>query len=442
MVLLIKNIKGKKLLKQFQDHNRKGKRSHFSLFIFHSLFILSFFNIAFSQDTLEDYIKIAIENHPKLQADSLQYQALLESVNEVGNLMDTQFSGGVFLSTPETRVGPQNIKLGANQQFPWIGTQKAQKEVVKTKANVQLENIRETQFQLKYKTQSTYYQLGQIQQKIAVLQENLELLDTYERLALKNLENNLATMADVLKIRMAKNELDTKIENQKNNLEVQKRNFNRILNRDRAESIVIQPLEESIHLPLLDSLSSFKNHPLVNRFEKERRVIEKESQANQKESLPKIGFGLDYVLVSKRSDMNVSDNGKDIVMPMVSLSIPLFNKKYKAKAKRLQIQNEANYLAEQDQIITLENTLDNALNQSVTNTKNIETYNQNITESKRVQKLVITNYTTGRMDYDEILEIQELTLRYQLLKIDELNSLYQQKALMEYLLIQNTNKNE
>ncbi len=439
MLLYIKN---KEILKQVQNDSEKIKSSNFSFFIFHFSFILSFFNFVFSQDKLEDYIKIAIENHPKLQADSLQYQAILESVNEVGNIMDTQFSGGVFLSTPETRVGPQNVKLGAKQQFPWLGTQKAQKEVVKTQADVQLERIRDTQFQLRYKTQLNYYQLSETEQKIVILKENLALLDTYERLALKNLENNLATMADVLKIRMSKNELNTQIENEKSNLEVQKRDFNRMLYRNREEFIQIEPLEESVNLPLLDSLSDFENHPLVNRFEKERTVLEKESQANQKESLPKVGFGLDYVLVSERSDLNVADNGKDIVMPMVSLSIPLFNKKYKAKAKRLQIQNEANYLAEKDQIITLENMLDNALNQFVTSKKNVETYNQNITESKRVQKLVITNYTTGRMDYDEILEIQELTLRYQLLKIKELHSLYQQKALMEYLLTQNTNKNE
>ena len=43
-----------------------------------------------------------------------------------------------------------------------------------------------------------------------------------------------------------------------------------------------------------------------------------------------LGFGLDYIYVEKRPDMNFSDNGKDIIMPMVSLSIPVFNKKYKS----------------------------------------------------------------------------------------------------------------
>ena len=52
---------------------------------------------------------------------------------------------------------------------------------------------------------------------------------------------------------------------------------------------------------------------------------------NQKENKPTIGFGLDYVNVSNRTDLNFSDNGKDILMPMLSISIPIFNTTYKSK---------------------------------------------------------------------------------------------------------------
>ena len=48
-----------------------------------------------------------------------------------------------------------------------------------------------------------------------------------------------------------------------------------------------------------------------------------------------IGFGLDYIPVEKRPNMDFADNGKDIFMPMVSLSLPIFNKKYKLKKSQL-----------------------------------------------------------------------------------------------------------
>lgn len=47
-----------------------------------------------------------------------------------------------------------------------------------------------------------------------------------------------------------------------------------------------------------------------------------------------IGIGLQYSLLSKRMDMGIpttSMNGKDMIMPMVSLSIPIYRKKYSAQ---------------------------------------------------------------------------------------------------------------
>ena len=46
-----------------------------------------------------------------------------------------------------------------------------------------------------------------------------------------------------------------------------------------------------------------------------------------------IGFGLDYIDVSESPNMIFSENGKDILMPMISVSIPIFNKKYKSQNK-------------------------------------------------------------------------------------------------------------
>ena len=64
-------------------------------------------------------------------------------------------------------------------------------------------------------------------------------------------------------------------------------------------------------------------HPELLKYDKLYESIEQSELLNLKESSPMIGFGLDYINVSERPDMNLSDNGKDIVMPMVSLSIPM-----------------------------------------------------------------------------------------------------------------------
>ena len=81
-------------------------------------------------------------------------------------------------------------------------------------------------------------------------------------------------------------------------------------------------------------------HPELLKYDKLYQSIEKSELLNQKENKPMIGFGLDYVNVSNRTDLNFSDNGKDILMPMLSISIPIFNTTYKSKTKQNELQQQ------------------------------------------------------------------------------------------------------
>lgn len=73
------------------------------------------------------------------------------------------------------------------------------------------------------------------------------------------------------------------------------------------------------------------------KYDKLFQSVEQSELLNQKERKPMVGFGLDYIAVSERPNMSFGDNGKDIVMPMISLSIPILNK------NTIQKQNKINY---------------------------------------------------------------------------------------------------
>lgn len=81
-------------------------------------------------------------------------------------------------------------------------------------------------------------------------------------------------------------------------------------------------------------------HPELLKYDKRYYFVEQSELLKQKERYPMIGFGLDYIAVSERPDINFSDNGKDIVMPMISVSIPIFNSKYKSQTKQNELQQQ------------------------------------------------------------------------------------------------------
>jgi hypothetical protein len=106
-------------------------------------------------------------------------------------------------------------------------------------------------------------------------------------------------------------------------------------------------------------------HPELLKYDKLYHSVEQSELLNQKESSPMIGFGLDYINLNKRPDMNFSDNGKDIIMPMVSVSIPIFNNKYKSQTKQNELKQQAVLAQKQERLNTLETILDKAVSDRI-----------------------------------------------------------------------------
>jgi outer membrane protein TolC len=149
-----------------------------------------------------------------------------------------------------------------------------------------------------------------------------------------------------------------------------------------------------------------------------------------------IGFGLDYIPVSKRPDMSFSDNGKDVFMPMISVSVPLFNNKYKSTS----LQNELKQLEITSQRDNRLNVLETAFAQAISqrNQARIKyaTQVKNLKQANDAEEILIKNYETGTIDFNDVLEIQELQLKFQINQIEAITTYYAQSAVVNYLITQ------
>ena len=163
----------------------------------------------------------------------------------------------------------------------------------------------------------------------------------------------------------------------------------------------------------------------------------KSELAIKKEGLPKIGLGLDYVFIENRAVDNLLDNGKDIIMPMVSVSVPLFSKKYSSKQKQLQLEQKA--------IETIRAETTNQLNSvyeiALANLKNaeraIKTQTDNLTQAEQAERVLLASYQTSKLDFVQILEIQQLKLKFQLNRITAEKQYAIQQAVIEFLTSDN-----
>ncbi|NVK08058.1 MAG: TolC family protein [Tenacibaculum sp.] len=400
-----------------------------------TLFLASvFFAFTMQGQNLQEYIETALENNPEVQQFDIKYKRISEKKEEVNTLPNTEFGAGYFVSTPETRTGPQRFKLSVKQMIPFFGTITARENYVSSLADAAYQDIVVVKRKLVTSVAQSYYKLYEVKAKQKVLDENIALLKTYEKLALTSVEVGKASAVDVLRLQIRQNELAQQKEVLREAFLGMQKAFNKLLNQDINTQISVV---DSLQIPTkVDKIqpSTLKLHPELVKFDKLYASVEKSEFLNQKEKQPMIGFGLDYVNVEKRTDMNVVDNGKDIIMPMVSLSIPIFNKKNKSISKQNKLQQEEILSQKEQRYNTLESVLYRAVSDRNASVINYRTQLKNLEQAKNAEQILVKSYETGAIDFNDVLDIQELQLKFQTNMITSEVTYYTQSTIINYLI--------
>ena len=398
------------------------------------IFSFSLFTINFlGAQELQSLISESLLNSPKIKKFELQYRIASEKVNEVNTLPNTDFGVGYFVSEPETRTGAQRFKVSIKQRLPWFGSITARENYINSLAFTKYEDITIAKRKLIVSVSKSYYKLATNTAKKAILNNNIKLLKTYETLALKSVEVGKASVVDVLLLQIRTNEIQQLIRFLEQQYISEQTNFNKLLNRDKDTAINTL---NALDIPSVDfemNPEKLVFHPELLKYDKLYQSIEKSELLNQKENKPTIGFGLDYVNVSNRTDLNFSDNGKDILMPMLSISIPIFNTTYKSKTKQNELQQQEFLVQKQDRLNALEVLLDNAINNRVFARVSYETQVKDMKQAKNAKEILVKNYETGMIDFKEILDIQELQLKFEMNTIESVNNYFIQTTIINYL---------
>jgi cobalt-zinc-cadmium efflux system outer membrane protein len=399
------------------------------------IFSFSLFNFhAVGAQELQILIDEALTNNPKIKKFELQYRIASEKVNEVNTLPNTEFGVGFFASEPETRIGAQRFKVSVKQVLPWFGNITAREKYVSSLAASKYEDITIVKRKLVASVLQSYYNLVTNTAKQVVLNNKIQLLKTYETLALTSVEVGKSSVVVVLRLQMRTNEMQQLKRILEQQYLSEQTNFNKLLNRDKNITITVL---DAMDIPSIDFETNSEKlifHPELLKYDKLYQSITQSEVLNQKESNPMIGFGFDYVNVAKRPDMNFGDNGKDIVMPMLTVSIPIFNNSRASKTKQNNLQQEELLAQKQERLNALKVLLDTAINNRTSARIRYETQAKNLKQAKYAEEILVKNYETVTIDFKDLLEIQELQLKFEMNIIESVNSYYAQTTIINYLM--------
>jgi len=433
-------------------------------------------------DSLLRYLEIAAKYNPVVLQKFTEYQAALQKIPQVGSLSDPQLSVGVFLKPMELVSGNQVADIRLMQMFPWFGVLKYAKDEMSLMANAKFELFRDAKLQVYYDVQRTWYELYKVQKDISISEKNIEILKIIERLALVRFkstpsesagtsssgsakssvsaqENSAGSsgmqpmgagqgnsgavastqasssmqsspmgssstssgLSDIYRIQIEAGDLENNIallKNQQNTIMAQ---FNTYLNRPVTapvftyENISMDSLELSL-LAVSDSM--LVNNPMLGMLKYEEQSIEARKKMVTRMGYPMVGLGLNYSLISK-SEMSTSPmNGKDMIMPMVTVSLPIYRKKYNAMINEAELMKTATSQNYQAASNSLQAEYYQAVQLYQDAHRRVKLYDNQYKLASKSLDLMLKSFTVSSSSLTDVLRIRQQTLDYELKEVE------------------------
>ncbi|MEO0330256.1 MAG: TolC family protein, partial [Bacteroidota bacterium] len=390
------------------------------------------------QDQLTNYLNIAAENNPQLQALFTEYLATLEEMPQAKALPDPQLMFSAFLQPIETRVGPQRASLSFSQMFPWFGTLTAREDVVAQQAEAKLQMLEDAKQELFKQVKVTYNELYYLQAATNITRRNLKLLASFKELARVNFEGGQVGFADVLRIEIEEEGLRNKLQYLEESHEPLITQFEQLLNQNLTEAIVLpDSLWTEDLLFTKDSVFQIilANNPQLEAIRYQAQSFQSQVVAVQKMSLPSFTLGGSYINIDARTDREVPDNGRDaILFPQVGVRLPLYRKKYNAMEKQVQLQKDAVLLQGESIRDRLLTQLENLYHDYRDAQRRVRLNRRLADLAERTLNLLQTEFMTNEADFEEIIRAEQQLLEYQLnyerAQVERNNDVYSIQYLM------------
>jgi len=368
--------------------------------------------------TLADYLAYAALNNPGLEAAFNRWKAALERVPQVRSLPDPRFNYGYYIREVETRVGPQRHKFGLSQMFPWFGTLELQGDVALEAANAERQRYEAAKLDLFYRVKRSYYEYYYLGRAIAVTEENIQLLTYLEAVARTKYTAGAPTHAAVIKAQVELGKLEDQLRALRDFVRPVVAELNAALNRPSGASL---PIPKTLPQEAV-SLSDERLFIWLKERNPELQAIDsmaaKEKAAvdlAKKEYFPDITVGVDYIETDSALMPGTRDSGKDPVVGMLSINVPVWRGKYRAAEREAEARYEASLRERSDRENTLVARLERALYGFRDAERKIDLYRDALVP-KAEQSLKVTqqSYESGRADFLDVIDAQRVLLEFEL----------------------------
>ena len=366
------------------------------------------------EDSLAVYIAEAIRNNPGLKSEYQAYQAQMANAQGAGVLSDPQLSVG---------LGKQRTTITIMQMFPWFGTLKAGREQMEYKAQEAYQKFREKSLSTAFNVEKQWYSILATQEKVKAVKQKRALLNDIKKVAIYLYKNYTAgrdtKMSDQLRLDAEEERLKEQTESLETQLTLQKQQFNITLHRQPDVALSLPDSIPLRQMPAFNWTEIERNNPKLAQYSAIQKAFKSQEEQTRAKGMPMIGVGLQYMLNGKVDmPMMPNMNGKDMVMPMVSVTIPIYRKKITSAIHSAQLMERSAAYNYQSQLDALQSTYLSIEQRADDIKRKLKLYESEVSLLNRTLELMQKEYATGATSLTDILQTTRESIDYDLLKAE------------------------
>jgi outer membrane protein TolC len=291
-----------------------------------------------ADESLRAVVNQVLEKNPAVAAAEARARAAGLRPRQAATLPDPMVGATAYLSSPESRVGPQTFTATLSQRLPWFGKRGIRERAALEHAEVLAAQVEAQRLDLVTETRRLWYEIAFLDVWAEVIRGDRATLDHYETLARTRYASGVGTEQAVVKIQAEITKDDTRL------LEVRSRRAGLVaalnaLRDDPGPSAVSPGRLPDFAEAVLDRQAlgarALALRPEMAGADSDIARADAEVDLARKEYKPDLTIGALYTRVGPRRDaagiaMPPPDDGKDVFALSAALNLPLQRGRLKA----------------------------------------------------------------------------------------------------------------
>ncbi len=388
---------------------------------------------------LSDYLAYAAINNPGLEAEFNRFKAAIERVPQVSAFPDPRFTYRYYIREVETRVGPQRQSFELAQKFPWFGKLQLRGDAAMEAANAARQRFEARKLKLFYRVKEVYYEYYYLWRAIATIRENRDLVKHFEAVARTRYKVAEASHSDVIRAQVELGKLEDRLRSLEDFAEPIVARLNAALNRPAGAPI---PWPQSMETSVV-SITDEQLLGLLVGHNPELKGLDFDIASRQyridlaaKDYFPDVTLGGNYIDTGNSiGTMSPSDDGKDAIIAMVSVNLPIWWDKLAAGVREARHRHLDAVHRKADRANVLSADLKLASYRFRDAERKIDLFGDTLLPKARQSiKATEASYRAGRGTFLDLIDAQRVFLEFQLAHERALADRMQRLAELEMLI--------